>query len=341
MKNSIFGKFYLSLIILTLLAATNIFAQDNPVAWTLKVDSAAKSFKAGDTFNVQVSAQIKDGWHLYSTTKLENGPIATSISLEEGQPFEMAGGIKSPDPIVTFDPNFNLDTEYYEKFVIFTLTVKVLPNISASNNKLKLQTRYQSCTPEMCLPPKLEKLEVVVEFAGITNGVKTVQPKAVGVKAVTGNTSHKTQVADFSFTDFTGKPRKFSEFKGKVVLLDFWATWCSPCLADIPKLKVLYDKYKSQGFEIIGMDSETIGEDEAPDAEFAKETAARAKQIVKTRGAIWTQATTETAVPIAKNTFGVKALPTKILIDKDGNIVARIGEKDDLEKAIVALMEAK
>lgn len=336
MKHS---KFLLTIILL--FGGLSLFAQDNPVAWTLKLDSPNKSFKAGDTFNVQISANIQPGWHLYSTTKLENGPIATSIKLEEDQPFEQVGEINQPTPIVTFDPNFNLDTEYYEKSATFTLAVKVLPNISPNNNKLTVQTRYQSCNSEMCLPPKLEKHELLID---VSSAPQSVAPKAVGVssvKAVSQPRLNKNSVTDFAFTDFAGKPRKFSEFKGKVVLLDFWATWCSPCLADIPKLKVLYEKYKSQGFEIIGMDSETIGEDEAPDAEFAKETAIRAKQIVKTRGAIWTHATAETAVPIAKTLFGVKSLPTKILIDKNGNIVARIGEKDDLEKAIVTLMEAK
>ena len=156
-----------------------------------------------------------------------------------------------------------------------------------------------------------------------------------------GNFNVGDVVSDFSFTDFSGKPRNLSEFKGKTVLLDFWATWCSPCLADIPKLKVLYEKYGAQGFEIIGMDSETIGDDEAPDPAFAKETAERAKTVVKVRGAIWTQATAETAVPVAKSLFGVKALPTKILIDRDGKIVAVIREKDDLEKAIASQMSRK
>lgn len=347
MKTFRFGVYSLVLPAAVFAAsAIHTFAQEeiNPIKWTIKNETAR--VKAGDKFNVQAIAQIDEGWHLYSLDQPSGGPIPTRISIPENQKFKLAGEIESPMPQVVFDPNFNINTQFYEQEAVFTLPVAAVKDAAIGKNTLVVSAFFQTCNDKVCLPPKSVKLATDIEVGGATaaaislNAVSNVKISETKTAATTGANS---DAVNFDFTDFAGKPRKFSEFRGKYVLLDFWATWCRPCLADIPKLKELYAKHKANGFEIIGMDSETIGdESDAPDPEFAKETAERAKQIVTTRGVTWTQATSETAVPIAVKVFGVKALPTKILIDKEGKIIATIGEKDDLTGIVEKLLsEAK
>ena len=164
---------------------------------------------------------------------------------------------------------------------------------------------------------------------------------AVGVVSAQTVLAPGAVVPEFAFRDFAGKARLFREYKGKVVLVDFWATWCKPCLADIPHLKELYAKYHAAGFEIIGMDAETLGQDAADiDAALLKDQEQRARQIVVERGAVWSHGANATAVPLAVKVFGAKTLPTKVLIDRQGKVVARIKKVEELDALLAGLLHA-
>ena len=107
---------------------------------------------------------------------------------------------------------------------------------------------------------------------------------------------------DFNLQDMSGKRVRLSDFKGKTILLDFWATWCGPCVAEIPTLEALCRKYKDRGLVVIGMNTES---DHAKVKDFIKD---RISYIVLLN-----------AEGKSKE-YGVEGLPTKIYIDAEGKI---------------------
>jgi thiol-disulfide isomerase/thioredoxin len=177
-------------------------------------------------------------------------------------------------------------------------------------------------------------LETVVNGAE-AKSVSTDQPEASARSSLTVG----ALVPDFEFIDFDGKRHTLAEFRGRAVLLDFWASWCSPCLADIPELKRVYQKLHAQGFEIIGLNSEAIGQKDV-DAEFLKSGEARAREIVGTRGVNWPQSVNATSLPVASR-FGVGSLPAKFLVDREGRLIARISKVSELEAVLESLLGSK
>ncbi|OPC54978.1 TlpA disulfide reductase family protein [Elizabethkingia bruuniana] len=115
---------------------------------------------------------------------------------------------------------------------------------------------------------------------------------------------------DFSLKDYENKNIKLSDFKGKYVLLDFWASWCIPCLEDFPALKEYYQKY-NPGLEIIG-----ISRDEDPEKwrrALTKYEVNRWKQI----------SLAENKNKSVEKNYFVSAIPVKVLINPEGKIIAR------------------
>jgi thiol-disulfide isomerase/thioredoxin len=132
-----------------------------------------------------------------------------------------------------------------------------------------------------------------------------------------------------------GKEFKISEREGKVLLLNFWATWCLPCIEEMPDLVRLQKELGPKGFEILGMN--TQAESPEDDGMTFEELELQVKEIIKTQKlnyeVVWSSSEAyEKTAEIAK----MPVVPLSLLIDADGKVVAvfKGGGKETLEKMI-------
>ena len=138
-----------------------------------------------------------------------------------------------------------------------------------------------------------------------------------------------TPFPDFTEKDLDGKPISVAGFKGKVVLVDFWATWCPLCLKDLPDIIATYKKHHADGFEIIGV---SLDSDHDKLSSFLKQT----------DGMTWPQFfdgqtwTNQLAVK-----YGVEALPFNVLVGPDGNIIGKSLHGEELEDTVAHALAKK
>jgi thiol-disulfide isomerase/thioredoxin len=112
---------------------------------------------------------------------------------------------------------------------------------------------------------------------------------------------------DIQFTAVDGRPVNVKDMKGKVILIDFWATWCGPCVGELPHVKEAYEKLHDKGFEIVGL---SFDQDKSALEGFVKEKGMAWPQYFDGEG--WGN-------KFGKQ-YGIESIPAMWLIDKKGNL---------------------
>mgnify|MGYP001818585285 FL=1 len=162
------------------------------------------------------------------------------------------------------------------------------------------------------------KIRTLILFVLMTTGVGTIV--LLQSKDSPFNPSRKPPIGkgvpapNFSLPDLEGKKVSLTDFKGKVVLLNIWATWCAPCVAEMPSMENLYQELKHEDFELLAISIDESG------AEAVKPFLEKHKLgfpvLLDTTGKI-------------KNLYRTTGVPESFIIDKDGMIVEKIiGPRD-------------
>ena len=103
------------------------------------------------------------------------------------------------------------------------------------------------------------------------------------------------------------KPMKLSDLRGKVLLVDFWGSWCGPCRKENPNVVKVYEEYKKQGFEIL-----SVSLDEDQDAWL---------EAIKADGLSWKHVIDSS--PVTADLYNVSGIPYTYLLDKEGTVIAK------------------
>ncbi|WP_363439641.1 TlpA disulfide reductase family protein [Chitinophaga ginsengisegetis] len=191
---------------------------------------------------------------------------------------------------------------------------------SLRNQRRGRTKAYIKAHPESALSVSMvADMAVMGEYAPVDSMFRTLTPAAqqtaTGIRlakrlAVLKKSAIGQPMIDFTQGDVDGKPIHLSDFKGKYVLLDFWASWCGPCRAENPNVLKAYNKFKDKNFTVLGVSLD--------------DKADKWKEAIKQDGMPWMQVSDLKGFrnEVAQE-YGIQAIPSSFLIDPQGIIIAK------------------
>lgn len=236
---------------------------------------------------------------------------AIQSKLKDGQPTEkdLAKELKHFDTLVAEHHGEKTDDVAQILFMKALLYLQVLDNTEKGAEIFK---QLKSDFPES--GPSKRADEVIAGIEKQKESQKIQRSLMVG-----------TKFPDFNEMDTAGKPFSIANYKGKVVLVDFWATWCGPCVSELPNVLKTYEKHHPKGFEIVGI---SLDEDKGKLTSFTKTQNMPWQQYFD--GKKW-----ENKLALK---YGVNSIPATYLLDGEGRIVAKDLRGDALEAEVAKLL---
>ena len=269
------NRIYLALLISAILQfAPDVNAQTQPA----ETKSASASSEL-DSVKPELTALV--------------GKVRAKIQAGQTAETNFTAELKKFDDIIAKNPKADPEALAQVAAMKATLYLQVFDDTEKGTELLmKIKTDYPNTKIASHVDAMLEQIAKQAEAKKIQAALK---PGAV--------------FPDFDVKDLDGKPLSVAALKGKVVMIDFWATWCPPCRAELPNVIDTFKKYHSKGFEIIGV---SLDSDKDKLESFLKEQDGMAwPQFFDGKG--WSN---ELALQ-----YGVEAIPFTVLIGSDGKII--------------------
>ncbi|WNS73854.1 TlpA disulfide reductase family protein [Bacillus sp. DTU_2020_1000418_1_SI_GHA_SEK_038] len=169
--------------------------------------------------------------------------------------------------------------------------------------------------------------KMILQDKGIVNNLNQKYDRIENPETIQIGIEEGRRAPDFTLADLNGNIVKLSDYKGKKVLLNFWATWCPPCKAEMPHMEKLYQKYKKDGFEILGVNVTTSEKNRNHVDQFVEDYQLTFTIPLDEKGKAFSD-------------YSIMVYPTSFFIDSDGIIRKKVlgaVDEDAMEKLIQRL----